>query len=484
MGDSKMIKFGTGGWRAVIGFDFICDNVRRVAAGILALAKEQNKTDKPVVIGYDRRFLSDSAAKWVAEVLAAGGVDVWFLHRSAPTPLVMHTVKNKELYFGIEITASHNPANYNGIKLIVEEGRDAPVETTSRLEKLIEDMKNQLIDYEVAVNDYGVMRYQTFKYNGRDVYFYNGDEIKESVYLKGKAAEDADLRALKEEEFKVIRVHDTNEFIDAVESIYTGKVNGRYKLIYSKYEYEDFSMYKIKRYYKNNILTDIDTNMYKFDEYGILFPTRFIPVIGEEETIINFNNVMISDLELNYVKEFSEYFKTLLKDKSDYEKVLGIYTYIKDTTEYVSDDGYEEMDNALLSPYDVLFDKKMVCIGAATTFQYLAEELGLNVSDTKRLEFHEVTYHAIKEALENDNDEFVDEEVDLDKVAEIMLKEIKSTPVGEDEDGSILDDYSIEGNEHEIVLDNLPIQDVDLNDELDLENLINFTDDLEDEEEF
>ena len=236
---------------------------------------------------------------------------------------------------------------------------------------------NELIDYEVAVNDYGVMRYQTFKYNGRDVYFYNGDEIKESIYLKGKATEDADLRALKEEEFKVIRVHDTNEFIDAVESIYTGKVNGRYKLIYSKYEYEDFSMYKIKRYYKNNILTDIDTNMYKFDEYGILFPTRFIPVIGEEETIVNFNNVMISDLELNYVKEFSEYFKTLLKDKSDYEKVLGIYTYIKDTAEYVSDDGYEEMDNAFLSPYDVLFDKKMVCIGAATTFQYLAEELGL-----------------------------------------------------------------------------------------------------------
>mgnify|MGYP002509287285 CR=1 FL=1 len=42
-----MIKFGTGGWRAVIGIDFICDNVRRVAAGILALAKEQNKTDLP-----------------------------------------------------------------------------------------------------------------------------------------------------------------------------------------------------------------------------------------------------------------------------------------------------------------------------------------------------------------------------------------------------------------------------------------------------
>ncbi|MBQ8015338.1 MAG: phosphoglucomutase/phosphomannomutase family protein [Clostridia bacterium] len=132
-----MIKFGTGGWRAVIGQDFICDNIRKVAAGIIKLAKEQQKTDKPIIIGYDRRFLSVSAAKWVAETLAEGGIEVWFLNRSAPTPLIMHTVKDKELYFGIEITASHNPANYNGIKLIVDEGRDAPVETTERLEQLI-----------------------------------------------------------------------------------------------------------------------------------------------------------------------------------------------------------------------------------------------------------------------------------------------------------------------------------------------------------
>ena len=160
-----MIQFGTGGWRAVIGIDFICDNVRRVAAGILALAKEQNKTDKPIVIGYDRRFLSDSAAKWVAEVLAAGGIKVWFLHRSAPTPLVMHTVKNKELYFGIEITASHNPANYNGIKLIVDEGRDAPLETTQRLEKLIAQVGNvDFCEFEAAVSN-GSIVYQKDLFN-------------------------------------------------------------------------------------------------------------------------------------------------------------------------------------------------------------------------------------------------------------------------------------------------------------------------------
>ena len=136
-----MINFGTGGWRAVIGEDFTMTNIRLVAAGILKLAEVENKMDKPVIVGYDRRFLSENAAKWVAETLAEGGIKVWFLNRSAPTPLIMHTVMKNKLHYGIEITASHNPANYNGIKLIVEEGRDAPLETTQRLEKLIEETK-------------------------------------------------------------------------------------------------------------------------------------------------------------------------------------------------------------------------------------------------------------------------------------------------------------------------------------------------------
>ena len=129
-----MIKFGTGGWRAVIGSDFIEKNICYVAEGIYRLMAEEGKLDKPTVIGYDHRFLSEPAARWMAGVFAAHGMTVWFMKRSAPTPLIMHTVKKKGLHFGVEITASHNPSSYNGIKLIVEEGRDAPVETTQRLE--------------------------------------------------------------------------------------------------------------------------------------------------------------------------------------------------------------------------------------------------------------------------------------------------------------------------------------------------------------
>ncbi len=137
-----MIRFGTGGWRAIIGDDFISENIRLVAAALVELAKEENKTDKPIPIGYDRRFLSESAAKWVAEVLAENGIEVWFLNRSAPTPLIMHTVKRNKLHYGIEITASHNPSNYNGIKIFTNEGRDADLDVTHRLEQLIDNIGN------------------------------------------------------------------------------------------------------------------------------------------------------------------------------------------------------------------------------------------------------------------------------------------------------------------------------------------------------
>lgn len=160
-----MIKFGTGGWRARIGEDFTRDNICKVARGIAMLAKEQNRADKPIIIGYDRRFLSMSAAQWVAEVLAASGIKSLFLHRSSPTPFIMYAVKTKELDYGVEITASHNPPEYNGIKLIVEEGRDASVECTERLEQLIEaagDIKR--VNFERAVS-IGMIEYLENPFN-------------------------------------------------------------------------------------------------------------------------------------------------------------------------------------------------------------------------------------------------------------------------------------------------------------------------------
>ncbi len=161
----KQIKFGTGGWRAVIGEDFTRENVQRVAFGIAKLMKREGKTDKPIIVGHDRRFLSDSAAKWVAEVLVANGATVYFMNRSVPTPLVMHTVMEKGLHYGIAVTASHNPSSYNGIKLITDEGRDADIETTELLEELMSNITDvKYVNFDDAVKE-GKIQYLKNPFN-------------------------------------------------------------------------------------------------------------------------------------------------------------------------------------------------------------------------------------------------------------------------------------------------------------------------------
>ena len=131
------IKFGTGGWRAIVGEDFTYENVCRIAQGISQYMIETNQNDKPIVIGYDNRYLSPEASIWASNIFLNNGISVLQITQPVPTPLTMHMVKKRHLHFGIEITASHNPYNYNGIKVFVEEGRDAPIEVTNRLEEII-----------------------------------------------------------------------------------------------------------------------------------------------------------------------------------------------------------------------------------------------------------------------------------------------------------------------------------------------------------
>ena len=97
--NENRISFGTGGWRGIIGDDFIKANIRRVSHGICLLAKEENKTDKPIVIGYDRRFLSETSVDWITEVMTGMGFSVILMERSTPTPLVMFLVQNMVLHY-------------------------------------------------------------------------------------------------------------------------------------------------------------------------------------------------------------------------------------------------------------------------------------------------------------------------------------------------------------------------------------------------
>lgn len=128
-----MIAFGTGGWRAVIGDGFTKQNVQRLALAIARRMKQEGVDAKGFAIGFDRRFLSREAARWAAEVMAAEGIRTFFIAREAPTPLIMFTVRARDLAYGMAVTASHNPALYNGVKLFTRGGRDAPLEVTEPL---------------------------------------------------------------------------------------------------------------------------------------------------------------------------------------------------------------------------------------------------------------------------------------------------------------------------------------------------------------
>lgn len=145
----QQIQFGTGGWREIIGDVFTRANVRRVAQALVNRMQAEGVAEEGLVIGYDRRFLSAEAAWWAVEVLAAGGVPVTVVDRPVPTPMIMWTVRNQNTPYGLAVTASHNPALYNGIKLFTRGGRDADVEVTDSFTEQI----NELSDDDVSSVD-------------------------------------------------------------------------------------------------------------------------------------------------------------------------------------------------------------------------------------------------------------------------------------------------------------------------------------------
>ncbi|KJY88906.1 phosphomutase [Vibrio neptunius] len=151
-----MIKFGTGGWRAFIGEEFTKDNVRLVAQALANIINHEKVADKGFIIGYDRRFLSDKAGRWFAEVLAANNIPVSFIDKFVPTPIVMFKAKAMGCAYSACITASHNPADYNGIKVFIEGGRDADEIITEKIETQIVTLtgdKVQSVEFEQAVED-------------------------------------------------------------------------------------------------------------------------------------------------------------------------------------------------------------------------------------------------------------------------------------------------------------------------------------------
>lgn len=140
------IKFGTDGWRAVISEDFTFDNVKKVAQTIADYTNNAQFPDRrsKVVVGYDTRFLSDKYAELIACVLAANGVKTILTDRPTPTPSISYAIKDRNLTGGIVITASHNPARYNGIKYKAYYSGSAGPDITKRLEAYLGNKVNHV----------------------------------------------------------------------------------------------------------------------------------------------------------------------------------------------------------------------------------------------------------------------------------------------------------------------------------------------------
>ena len=131
------IRFGTDGWRAIIAEDYTFANVARCALGLCDYLKRRGTADRGLVVGYDTRFLSPEFAATVARVCAGQGIRVLLSVEAAPTPVLSYNVRRHGAGGAAIITASHNPANWNGFKFKPEYAGSATQEITDELEEAI-----------------------------------------------------------------------------------------------------------------------------------------------------------------------------------------------------------------------------------------------------------------------------------------------------------------------------------------------------------
>ncbi len=133
------IIFGTDGWRAVIADQFTFENVRRVAEAMAVAARKLEPPDEidpnAIVVGFDRRFLSRDFARLVAECFRDAGYQVILSDRPTPSQTISFTAKLRKVLGGVVVTASHNPAKYNGLKFKAWYGGSALPETYDAISK-------------------------------------------------------------------------------------------------------------------------------------------------------------------------------------------------------------------------------------------------------------------------------------------------------------------------------------------------------------
>ena len=143
-----MIKFGTSGWRGVIGEDFTFENVRVATQGVASFLRKSGQQGSGVIVAYDTRFLSEKFASEAAKILAFNDIKAFLCTRDVPTPCVSFEIIRRKAMGAINFTASHNPPEYNGLKFSTSNGAPALPEITKQIEREIHlvQQKNERMD--------------------------------------------------------------------------------------------------------------------------------------------------------------------------------------------------------------------------------------------------------------------------------------------------------------------------------------------------
>jgi phosphoglucomutase len=150
---NQAIHFGTSGWRGIIAEDFTFPGVRRASEAIAGHVLAHTKSPV-IIVGYDTRFFSEDFARTSAAVLRSRGCRVLFCQSFTPTPTIAHAIIHGKLDGGVNITASHNPAQYNGLKFSGPDGGPALPEITKDIEKRAAQLQNDAGQHHEIDNDF------------------------------------------------------------------------------------------------------------------------------------------------------------------------------------------------------------------------------------------------------------------------------------------------------------------------------------------
>jgi len=153
------VHFGTDGWRAIIADTFTFENVAACAQASAEHFAEIYGLDKPIIVGYDTRFLSDEFALTVARVLAGNGFRVQMASRAAPTPALSYRIIEAGACGGVVVTSSHNPFRWNGIKVKPHYGGSATPEFVAAIEERVPAILADRSRLKAAADDAGIERF-------------------------------------------------------------------------------------------------------------------------------------------------------------------------------------------------------------------------------------------------------------------------------------------------------------------------------------